>query len=655
MKRFWVTFLWFLLVLGGYYLFHKPVSPDEIRSIFQAVFAILTAGGMIALCGTSGALLLPRSTSGGLSHWAIETALGAGIWGIFWLGIGLTIGYSTWLFWIPFLLFFPLHKWTREWFASLKWNDSWKLTSRFEKVLGGIALLLVLVQLWIALASPAKYDALTYHLALPQQYLRSGKLLVVPENPYWGHPQLAEMLYTWAMELFNPQSATVFSWMMAVVFWLGLWGWSKEILKELFPTSSNQAGGIIALIAVLSGASTRWMSAWAYTDLFSALFGFAAFSMFWTWLKNRQIRWYFWMSVFIGLAVGVKYTSGILALALFPAVWFFSTEKRRFMGTFVLGGIIALATFLPWMLKNWTLTGNPLYPYLFPTAEFSAWRLSAANQPPESVNWLVRLFAPITFTWMGVDGAAGSATDIGPLLVLFALPGWWAIRRTPLGKLSGWSFLLLWLIVGLAGARYEHLQQTRLYFALLPLIALNAGIGWEWLQEVRWREVRLSRLGAVLVLLVSGLALWQDSFMLVRSQAIPVVLGTISPQEYLENQTGVYFLAMQELKTLPEGSRVLFLWEARSFYAPDFCTADPWIDRWRADYHQLASPRKVLEAWKNQGFTHLLIHKTGMEFMRGADRAMLPGDWKAFEDLLKMLPSAQPLAGGYYWLIPLTP
>jgi len=44
-----------------------------------------------------------------------------------------------------------------------------------------------------------------------------------------------------------------------------------------------------------------------------------------------------------------------------------------------------------------------------------------------------------------------------------------------------------------------------------------------------------------------------------------------------------------------------------------------------------------------------------MDFMKGADRAMSPEDWQALDKLLKMLPPAQPLAGGYYLLIPLSP
>lgn len=656
MKRFWVLFLWILLVLGGYYLYHKPVRPEEVWSVLQAGLSLLTAIAMITLCGATGARIFRETALEGLPRWAVQTALGAGIWSLIWLGTGFAFGYSKWMFWLPFLLFLPLWKYVREWFSPLTTlSVHWKSASTLEKGLAGIALLLTLAQLWVALAPPARYDALTYHLALPQQYLETGKLRLIPENPYWGHPQLAEMLYTWAMGLFLPQSATAFSWLISVVFWLGLWGWIQETIQEIFPHHANPTGGWIALIAVLSGASIRWMSAWAYTDLFSALFGLSALILFMHWLTKQQTRWYLWMCVFIGMAVSVKYTSGVLALVLFPAVWFFSPEKRRKIVVFLLGGLLALAVFLPWLLKNWGFTGNPFFPYLIPTAEFSTWRLSAANQAPESVNWLARLFLPVTFTWMGVDGAAGPATDIGPLLVLLALPGWWTIRHTPLGKLSGWSFLLLWIILGLAGARYEHLQQTRLYFALLPLIALNAGIGWEFIQDVRWREARLSRITMVLVLLISGLVLWQDVFMLVRSQTIPAVLGTISPQAYLENQTGVYIQAMTDLKKLPAGSRVLFLWEARSFYAPSFCIADPWIDRWRADLHKLGSPENILETWRKEGVTHILIHKTGMDFMKGADRAMSPKDWQALDELLKMLPPAQPLAGGYYLLIPLSP
>ena len=357
-----------------------------------------------------------------------------------------------------------------------------------------------------------------------------------------------------------------------------------------------------------------------------------------------------WAGVFTGMAVGTKYTAGIVALAIFSGIWIFKGMRKPTFALWLQSGLLALAIFLPWAAKNTIATANPLFPYLIPTSWYSAERLAAANLPPEQFTWLPQLALPVYLTWAGVDSAPGPSTDLGPLLILFAIPGLLAFRKDRKIQMLGFSLAIVWLVMSLAGSRFGHLQQPRLYFALLPALALLASWGWTAIQEITASGVRLSRVAGVIAALVIGLAVWQSTSYLLDTKAFPTTLGVQSRETYLEEQTGAYYIAMRNINDLPDNSRVLMLWEARGFYAPTNADLDPWIDRWRSAQHAAGSAEAVLAQWRAQGFTHLCVFTSGMEFMRESDAAVTLDGWHEYDRMIDSLPPPSQLAGDFYLL-----
>ena len=538
--------------------------------------------------------------------------------------------------------------WLRELksFSSLWQNAGW--IGRFFFLAAG---LLILNQLWVALAPPIKYDALTYHLALPRLYLEEGRLAFIADNPYWGHPQIVEMLYTWAMALGRSSTAAVLSWWAGVLFIAGLVGAAYRYLPITDATEIQRSNASAAAVAfTLAGVTAQRMLGWAYTDLFSAWFGLAALLVFFRWLDTGNSAWMRWAGVFTGMALSTKYTAGVVALAIFAGAWLIKGVRRPSFWLWLQSGLLALAVFLPWAMKNTLATGNPLFPYMLPTPWYSAERLAAANLPPEQYAWLPQIALPVYLTWTGVDSAPGPSTDLGALLVLFTAPGLIVFSKDRKVQMLAFSLALVWVAISFAGSRFGHLQQPRLYFGLLPALALLAGWGWSAVQEVSANGVRLNRLAGVIACLVIGLAVWQSTTYLLTTKAVATTLGIQSREAYLENQTGVYYLAMRNLGGLPQDSRVLMLWEARGLFAPTFAVPDPWIDRWRSTQHAQGSAEAVLAQWRAQGVTHLLVYKSGMQFMRESDAAVTLDEWYEFDRMLDSLPPPSQLAGETYLL-----
>jgi len=65
--------------------------------------------------------------------------------------------------------------------------------------LRGRILLIWLSVLAYTLIPETFYDALEYHLSLPNLYLLHGRIIPTPENSYSGSPGLPWMLYGWTL------------------------------------------------------------------------------------------------------------------------------------------------------------------------------------------------------------------------------------------------------------------------------------------------------------------------------------------------------------------------------------------------------------------------------------------------------------------------
>jgi hypothetical protein len=623
--RFVIALLWGSAVLIGYYYVHKPVSLPLAAALGRALLDLFAALALTGLAGGAGRRLLPARELTPLERFAIQAALGWGLFGLLWLGLGLLGLYSSWTAWALLVIGWALLRrenlgWLNELHAV---KHLWNRAGRFGKALALGNLALVGGQLLFALAPPFKWDTLMYHLELPRRYLQAGRFLFLDGNPYWGHPQLGEMLYTWAMALRGWETAGALGWCFVAVLLLGVWG-----------TTARRAGatsGCLAVTALLVGLSFRGMLSWAYVDGLAALYGCAVLIALLSMLDNRPRHWCRWAACFVGFALGIKLTAGILLpIVMLAPILSRKQSASKWWLHLLEAGAISLVVFLPWLLKNAMFTGNPLYPHIWQTDWMSQDRLAYYRGAGEALGWQ-SVWLPVAATWLGVEGSAGFAADIGPLLALFALPGVIARWRARDGRL-----VALWV-----------LWQTRLYFILLPPVALAAGWGWEAMRGIVVLGARLGRVIGVLVILVLALSLWQDAVSLARLNPAAVLLGTRSSEQYLDDSLGWYAPAMRALHDLPRESSPLLLWEPRGLYAPPQAEADVWIDRWYLDRRTIGDPQAILESWRAEDYTHLLVCRSGADFERQHRAKLTSADWQALDDLLSRLSLPTDFGGVY--------
>ncbi|MEI8132594.1 MAG: glycosyltransferase family 39 protein [Leptolinea sp.] len=403
--------VWMLVILVGYYINHKPMEAGTLSAPVSALFDVLGAFLIMLIIGGIGRIALPAPSLSPLERFGLQAALGVGIMSLFWLLLGELHLYYRWT---PFLMLFLLlvYKPSLAWIKELSTLGSvWKQSQLLEKWLGGFSVVLAANQLFLALCPPTRWDALAYHLQLPRLFLEQNSIQIIPSNPYWGQAQVGEMLFTWAVSLYRAETAAVLCWMVGMTFLVGVFGFTSRHTARMISSPAGDpscpdhspTAGWMAVAALLSGLTFRSMLSGSYTDIFAAFMGLAVLVALFAWLDSREGTWLVWVGVFIGLAMGVKLTAGILA----PAIVVFTLVNRKNNGTpskfFIWSILLAILFFLPWILKNWSGTGNPLYPYFFPTQWVSALRLSAAIEMSSQTDWLEQLFLPITLTWRGVE------------------------------------------------------------------------------------------------------------------------------------------------------------------------------------------------------------------------------------------------------------
>ena len=193
-----------------------------------------------------------------------------------------------------------------------------------------------------ALAPPAAFDALVYHLTLPAEFVRQGRLFLTTWNPYWGQPLGSEMLYTWAVALGRPETAAVLGWGIGVLALIGAFGLARSFGR-------SAAWG--ALAALLAGGTTVALLGHAYAEYPAMLYGGACAIVLDGWRRDPDSRRPLWAGALAGFAFGTKYTGAVIFLsasAMLTVTVGFRRILRPMLGL-IAGAVLASA---PWLAKN---------------------------------------------------------------------------------------------------------------------------------------------------------------------------------------------------------------------------------------------------------------------------------------------------------------
>ncbi|NMC14986.1 MAG: glycosyltransferase family 39 protein [Chloroflexi bacterium] len=649
----------FLLILCLYYVTHKPFDVNFVLKVLNNFWDILISVTFVVLSGGIGCRLLKKYGKS-RDQIFLSLALGLGILSLVFLLIGLGLGIARWWAWfllgvLGIIFYKDIYIWTLNFI-----NESveiWRCSERLGKIIACLCIIILCSTMFIALAPPVKFDALVYHLALPSNFIETRNLGYIPENMFWGMPQIGEMLFTWVMLLADVKAAACLGWLIGLMTLGGL----LQYMSRRF----NSNTGWIVLAVLLSGYTFSASLSWAYVDWFTMLFGLGVIFALDRWVETNDKSELLYMGALAGFCLGTKYTAGVIIVAAFVVIFWqiFTYNYKKchkpikqiisaVMLSWSLFGVSLFIMTLPWWIRNFYSTGNPFYPLLFPAGAMDGYRLDFYQIPNTGSIWRT-LLLPFSATFLGVEGATGYNTSIGPLLLGLAIFAWLPQNPWSNAQKRSANICLIIILTGLvtwmvAGKFSEYLIQSRVYFAIFPAIAVLSGIGFNGFSQINLFKIRFRNVVASLVFLSLGFSVFEISRDMMKMGALEVFLNIKSEEEYLADNLGWYYPAINKTIENKDKHKVLMLFEPRSYFCTPFCDPDEIIDRWKHDLYLYENENDILQSWIAQGYTDILYNRFGAEYIRENDGRYLPSDWQKLEDLLSHLPVIENFGGDYY-------
>ena len=435
-------------------------------------------------------------------------------------------------------------------------------------------------------------DALCYQLNLPKIFLEQGS--VRPQffdvNSYF--PFLMNYLYLIGLATGGVFSAKLFHFFSGFLLFIFL----KEVIQS---KTKNQTLALFSALIFWLTPSVYNMVSTTYVDVSLSLYSFLALWIFVDANERNDTFGYFLSGLFLGFAIGIKYLAGLSAIALL-GVWFFCLIQdrnfKKIASPFFFWGIGIILGGGFWLLRNWFLAHNPVYPYLgsvFGTEPIPGVKFDKLGVGSGVIHFL-NIFWNL-FLYPKAFGGFSDRIGIGYLLFFpFVLIASIFIKSIRSYFVYLLIFLILWFKAG---------QASRYLLPILPAFLYLGSSGFSWMLP-RLKpviNVLFSAVGMIvlLVYLVIGFAHYRYVYLLFA--------GVWSPHEYLLKMERTIPISDWIEKHLPKDAKILIEAEPRQFYINRLILRDAYL-KYRTHYDELGMALSALPDFlKGHDVTHLLL------------------------------------------------
>ncbi len=585
-----------VIAAGGLgYLVLKPLMPRDCPTLLALVTSCVSGLWILA----TGVLAIGSFSSGLLRQW------------LFWPIIAGGVALTAWL--------------VRRKLEATKLTGStpaaviiWMLIA----AAGAIALVGALhpPAWWAGLTD--EYDVLEYHLQIPRQFYVDGHIGAIDGNVYSHYPLGVEMLFLLGMCLRGGAYEGMYlaKFMHLIYGALAVAGVYAAFKKD------DQVRGRFAAGLLATTPFIVYLSWLAMVELAQVACLVIAAGWLRLWLKGRSLRLAAIIGLMLGAACATKYLAvGFVALPVFIAMTLVSLKSAKALAGVGLAIVTTLLMFSPWLLRNVSLTGNPVFPLASNVLGAGDWDSQTQQRwidghgtqakPPVPVpDWYEPAASPTRLNLFVKNFLANE--KFGHITMALAGLAFcvWVARAGPTDLFNA----AMLVIVAVQFAVWITLTKGMPARFLVPItapLAILAGGVLADLSRVRQSPLRpltkpvstgpwgaapaMTALlaGAIVNLLVCGM--WYKY----STQRIPPGHG-LGGTYVAQN-----IWPWDEANQLPSGSRVMLVGEARGFYFPDgtvYATAfdaHPLAEMLQADLQA----DEILAQLREQGITHLWV------------------------------------------------
>ena len=527
--------------------------------------------------------------------------------------------------------------------------------------LGVLALAAASTPGWLWESEFGGYDVLSYHLQLPREWWIAGVVIETPHNAYGYLPGGMSAAFLHLMTVVGDPGTADIGCQVLVAGLTVIAAIATADLAESVLGAHDRRVRAIAMVALLA---TPWVivtGSLAYDEGFVVLMLAAAATRLigppaagpgrlGDAARGADISLGAVVGLLLGAAVLGKASSGLLVVLPAAALAAVVIPPRRWLRIVPATAVVGVAACLPWLVRNWDWTGNPLFPFataLFGTHDWTAEQVDRFARAHGGLGWLAGgrafvaefllhdLFLPEgsneprrpQWSWLPIAGLTA-------LAVLLLRPTTAEGSRDLRRRVGGLGLALLLMLAAWALATHAKAR------FLLPAAPLMAALVAVVLRDLLRRD--RPRLAVAVAAWVAALApAWiyatDRDGLAPQGVGVRALLDGTADLDRIAVSTDPEAIEIRRgsgpatlLRELPEGSEVVLLGIADPWHlpmsgddpgAPRLRYSTVWtrgpVERTWAGMPDAVEPRSaargLVEGLRNEGVTHILVAPTMLE------------------------------------------
>jgi hypothetical protein len=470
--------------------------------------------------------------------------------------------------------------------------------------IGSLLLISLLLGLLLVLTPAIGNDVLTYHLGAPKLYLQHHGFYLIPGNLCSNYPLNAEMLYIIGLLLGGDTVAKGIHFGMALLTLMGMVQFARHLVPGAIYIS-------ISLLVFYSIPSVFVNSHMAYVDLALTFYIFLSVYAFLNWFLRKQIQWLVICGVFTGFSAATKYSALLLPFMGCLGILYVSRRREnhnrqafQFLGVYLFSVLVVGS---PFYIKNWVLTGNPLYPFLYSILGGAGWDMELSRQYDLFLNSLGMgrglldyLLLPWNVSFHAKMNSPVFDGILGPLFIL-TLPFAIWIRNTPAALKIAMAYCGITFLFWIASV-----HQIRYLIPIFPLLSIMVGYVLKY-----YRRKNVLLFSVLLTIVAGGLGfngyhIFKD-FQIISP--VQVFTGRESRNAFLDRMIPSHGMFQYINTHLPENARIFFIYMKNPGYLCDRAYYSDSVMESHTMEKILSGatkPGQVYKHLKNRGSTHIL-------------------------------------------------
>jgi len=442
-------------------------------------------------------------------------------------------------------------------------------------------LIILLIEILLNLTPPIDRDALIHHLAIPKLWLKNGGFYEIKWAIFSYYPMNVDLLYMIPV-YFNKDFIAKF---IHMGFGIG----TALLIYHYLTNKIHCIAGLLGTLVFLSTPMIVRLSTEAYVDLGLIFFATASILAFIRYRDGefKEFKWLFLSSVAMGLALGTKYNALIPWFFLSSAIVFvFSRdtgEQWKAIKCGLIFFLISLAVFSPWLIKNYILTGNPLYPLLQGifsitdtsvqegTRSVSGGTYSGIFQMREAMygeNFWETLLIPVRYFFQGQDNNHRYFDGVlNPVLIIFS-PFAFMDKSFHRDKLFFTGFAVFFILTA------TFLDQTRIRYILpvVPILSILSVMGlinifnWVMTLSIYFKNIMAAALLVFFIIFISKNIFYINNYYQ-NISPMNYISGKESRDNFISRHVGSYPAMKYINQFTPDNAKIrLLLLAGRGYY-----------------------------------------------------------------------------------------